>query len=390
MPDPTTFTVVDMVNEQTTLAGLQELYEQGRLEEVLAAVNEHRGTDEAGETVASWEVQETILDIGVAAAHGLGRWPEALELSAALQRSQSDRGAGEEERTVTAFNDYGPLLRLGRGNEARELLYHCRAVFARTENLTMMGNTLTALADAEAHLGGVDAAVQEETDALRLKYRGRDPEAIAVSHYNLANYLLKAERELRPVWAHRLAAALIRYQIDSPRLTASVQAVGRLLGQRGAPSAPLSFDDVCGTVDLLPGVGFTELFDRLPARAATGQSALDEIMRAIGEARDTALHESVALWEPIISALVAAHGPEPDPEAAAVLGDTLAELRQQYAWRELVPVLTRIQAGPYYHSDQTIGFLDPISAMVAERAKAALAGTVAVDPTAWRALTEEV
>lgn len=412
--------MVEMVNEQKTGAGsapwtrltaaadrLQELYEQGRFEEVLAVVAECRATmatltgspdgdsgidsSQDGETLAAWRVRESILSAGVAAAHALGRWPEALELNAAVHRSQSDRGAGEEELAITSFNDYSALLRLGEGKQARELLYRCRGVFARAENITMMGNTLSALADAEAHLGGVDAAVREETEALRLKYRGSDSEAIAVSHYNLANYLLKTDDvDARDVWAHRLAAALVRYQTDSPRLAASVQAVGRLLGQQAPAVSPLSFDDVCMKVDSLPGVRFTALFEQLPRRAESGQAAIDEIMRSTAELRDIAMRESVEAWEPIISALVAAQQPDAPPEVADVLSEALVELRQQYAWRELVPVLTRIQAGPSYHSEQTIGFLDPISATVARRAIAALAGEVTVDPTAWRALTEEV
>lgn len=379
-----------MVNEQTTLAGLQELHEQGRFDEVLAAVAEFRAKFDADGAGTSWQDRESVLGAGVAAAHGLGRWSEALELNGALEQSQADRGASEEERAVTRFNDYSALLRLGMGKESRELLYGCRAVFARTENITMMGNTLSALADAEAHLGGLNDAIQEETDALRLKYRGSDPEAIAISHYNLANYLFRGEKDIRTVWAHRLASALIRYRTDSPRLTASIHAVGRLLSGRESLASPLSFDQVCMTVDLLPEVRFTALFDQLPGRPGSGQAALDEIMRMITEARDAALQESVAAWEPIISAMVVATQPDPPADVVSVLQETLFELRRQYAWRDLVPVLTRIKAGPHYHSEQTIGFLDPVSATIAERAKAALAGEITVDPTAWRVLTEEV
>ncbi|HEX5405805.1 MAG TPA: hypothetical protein VFX16_26315 [Pseudonocardiaceae bacterium] len=380
---------------------LQMLYEQRRLAEVLAAVDEFRSimatmTEPPGadETVAPWAVRESVLGIGVAAAHDLGEWQRSLELNAAIRESQDDRQADVVDRAVTWFNDYAPLLRLDRAQEARELLYECRAAFAGAEHITMMGNTLSALADTDSHLGHRDLAVNQETDALRMKYRGSDPEAVAVSHYNLANYLIKAGQDMLTVWAHRMAAAIIRYQIGSPRLNASVQSISRLVNQRAQPPArsPLSFNALCAAVDSLPEVRFTELFAALAhgggSGVDSGQAAVDEVMRLVNELRDSAIQESVAAWEPVISALVAAQMPETAAEVVPLLDEALAELRKQHVWRELVTVLQRIQAGPSYHSEHTIDGLDPVSATVATRAKAALAGDLDVDPTLWRELVE--
>jgi hypothetical protein len=377
-----------MIEHHTDLAAeagrVQALYQQGRLEDVLTAVTT------IADTEAPWTVREAILSIGVVAAHDLGRWAQAVELNATIRQSQETRGAGPVEQAVTWFNDYGPLLRLGEAQQARELLYQCRGVFARAEDITMMGNTLSALADADSHLGHRDSAVSQETDALRLKYRGSDPEAIAVSHYNLANYLIKAGQDMQVVWAHRMAAALIRYQTGSPRLGASLQSISRLLGQRGDGRVqPLSFNDVCLTMDSVAGVRFTELFALLPARADSGPAAIDEVMRSTAKVRDIAIQESVDAWEPVISALVVATQPDAPAEVAPLLSEVLEELRQQHAWRELVAVLQRIQAGPDHHSAQTIDNLDPLSATIAGRAKAALTGEVTVDPAAWRTLIEE-
>src|SRR5262249_60111949 len=98
-------------------------------------------------------------------------------------------------------------------------------------------NTMSALADADNQLGHVDRAIGLEIGALRLKYLMREPESIAVSHFNLANYLARGNRDAELVWAHRLASALIRMRIGSPRLTPSVQAVGRL-GPTGTQAKP--------------------------------------------------------------------------------------------------------------------------------------------------------
>ncbi|HEX3647846.1 MAG TPA: hypothetical protein VHV49_05425 [Pseudonocardiaceae bacterium] len=380
---------------------LQALYQQGRLDDVLAGVETCRATmatlddpPATERTVAAWSIREGLLGMGVAAAHGLGHWSEALEFNAAVLRSQKDRRAEEVEQAVTWFNDYGPLLHLGRPRDARDLLYRCRGVFGRAENVMMMGNTLSALADTDARLGNVELAVQQETDALRMKYRGTDPEAIAVSHYNLANHLVRVGTDLRSMWAHRLAAAVIRYQIGSPRLGTSIQSIGRLIGEHQADEllqvqSPLSFNDVCQKVDALDGVRFTELFGFLPSRAETGPAAVDAVMRLTDETRGSVFQESVAAWEPVISAMVAAARPDADEAVSGLLDEALDELKQQQPWRELVAVLRRVQAGPDHHSANTIADLDPVSAAVAGRAIAALTGEVTVDPTAWRALTEE-
>jgi hypothetical protein len=379
-------------------ARLHSLYQQGRLDEVLDAVEQHRATmtmlpdePDAGQDVDPWSIREAILGVGVVAAHDLGRWPQALELNAAVRRSQEDRKATEVELAVTWFNDYGPLLRTGHAVEARDLLYKCRAAFGRAEDVIMMGNTLSALADADAHLGHVNLSVEQETDALRLKYQGSDPEAIAVSHYNLANYLISARQEPQPVWAHRLAAAVIRYQTDSPRFPASVQSIGRLVGRGDAEEAkaPMSFNDVCAMVDGLPEVRFAELFALLPDRAGGGQAAIDEIMRQTNSMRDSAVEESVAAWEPIISAMVVAQQPDAPAEVKELLEGALSELKEQRMWFELVIVLQRIQAGPGFHSEHTVEDIDPVSSAVARRARAALAGELTVDPQAWRALVED-
>jgi hypothetical protein len=396
------------MTEQDTRAGLGQwarlgteadrlhvMYQQGHFAETLAAVTDHRATmatlPDTDDVVEPWTVREAILGVGVIAAYDLGRWTEALELNAAIQQSQEDRKAAESERAVTWFNDYSPLIRVGQAQEAREQLYRCRAVFGRTEDITMMGNTLSALADADSHLGHLDQSCQQETDALRLKYQGTDPEAIAVSHYNLANYLVRAGQDMLAVWGHRLAAAVIRYQIGSPRLTTSLESIGRLLGEdpTAEPKSPLSFDDVCAVVVSMPGIRFSELFTALPGRTDDGQQAIDDIMRLTVEVRDSAIQESTDAWEPVISALVVAAQPDPPAELAPLLEAAFTELWRSHVWRELVVVLRRISAGPDHHSWHTADNLDPASAIIAHRARAAVAGEIEVDQQAWRVLLED-
>lgn len=366
---------------------LRALYRDGRLDEVVDAVLAYHAT--AG-TAGSWEPREAVLAIGATAAREAGRWTEALELNAAVLRSQEDRQAGAVERAVTRFNDYDPLARTGGAVPARELLLRCHDVFVDAHDPVMTANTLSALADVDARLGHLNRAVEQEIEALRHRYAQADPEPIAAGHFNIANYLIRGQQDAKDVWAHGLAAAVVHYQADSPRFTTSLELLGRLIGRGDSGFAPdaLSFDDVCVLVDRVGDIRFAELFARLPERAASGQAAVDEILRLTTHAREAAIEQAVDAWDPIISAMVTAQRPDAPAEIGALVDELLSEMRQETIWNELVIVLYRMQAGPEYHTDHTVADLDPVSSAVARRARAALTGEVAVDPDAWRALVE--
>ncbi|MGH8899130.1 MAG: AAA family ATPase, partial [Egibacteraceae bacterium] len=194
---------------------LQILRLQGHDEQVLAAVDALRETmaglaeqGDADERVVPWNVRESVLNTGVFAARGLGRWEEALAFNAEAADSERRRGASRLDQARTRFNDYGPLLRLDRLGEARVMLLDCRQVYEDAHALAGLGKVLTALADVEGRLGRTGSAVRLEQDALRLKYAAGDPDDVAVSHFNLATYQQRAGQDAGVV-AHRLACALI-------------------------------------------------------------------------------------------------------------------------------------------------------------------------------------
>ena len=113
---------------------LQVLNAMGQAESVLAEVQRLRehmrtlgsasGPDEA---VSPWNARETLLDTGRDAASQLGQWDDALDLNAAQAASKRDRAATAAEIARAIFNDYGPLLRLGRIDQALALLLECPA-----------------------------------------------------------------------------------------------------------------------------------------------------------------------------------------------------------------------------------------------------------------------
>ena len=100
----------------------------------------------------------------VTAALRLERWEQALSLNAEVVASKKARGASALEVARTRYNDYGPLIRLGRYGEAHALLMECREVFESEGDLPGLGMVFSALATSKTIL--VTAIVRSATSRL--------------------------------------------------------------------------------------------------------------------------------------------------------------------------------------------------------------------------------
>lgn len=260
---------------------LQILNELGRYEEVLAAVlmlrEEIRSWPESGsedEAVGPWNVREVLLDTGRKAALGLERWEEALSLNGEILSLTVSRGATKLEVARTKYNDYGPLLRLERYGDARSLLYQCLAVFESDGGSVELGSVHSAIANLESNLEHFPEAIRHGGAAIRYLYSVLVPGYCAISHFNLANYLLAGSADAPAALAHRLAAALIWYQMDHGELPSTLEALRQHLALASPGDIPASFDELCARVEQTEGVRFRDLFSRLPRRAPSGDEAL--------------------------------------------------------------------------------------------------------------------
>jgi tetratricopeptide (TPR) repeat protein len=291
-------TMVERKKDHTRMAGLgpwtqlgdearrlQILNEVGHHEEVLDAVKarreEMKGLPESSgenETVEPWLAKEGLLDIGRAAALRLQRWQEALSLNEEVIQVTVSRGATDLEVARTRCNDYGPLLRLQRYSEARRLLHRYLAVFESAGSTGDLGTVHSAIADLEFQRQHFQEAVRHESTALRLKYSAFLPQTCAMSHFNLANYLIRTNADARLALAHRLASVLIFYQTNDGELPTSLNAVREHLALVSSSDTPASFDELCRLVEQTEGVRFRGLFSRLPQRAASGDEALRTVL----------------------------------------------------------------------------------------------------------------
>jgi tetratricopeptide (TPR) repeat protein len=272
---------------------LQILNAMGQAGRVLAEVERLRDRLQTlpappgpNETVSPWNVREALLDTGNDAARQLGRWEEALDLSAAQIASMRGRRATAADVARSRFNDYWPLLRLGRTGEALDLLLDCRQVFQDANDIEALGKALSALAEIEDERGHGDAAIRMERDALRYKYFAGDMIGIADSYHNFGNYLRLHARQPAPALACHLAAALIRALTGVDDGGQSVGAAANDLREFGAAATPpADVAALCGQIGEIPGADLDRLLAALaPDPAATEQALRQLITQAQSEA----------------------------------------------------------------------------------------------------------
>jgi tetratricopeptide (TPR) repeat protein len=272
---------------------LQVLVAMGHASHVLAEVTRLRAhmatlpaTPGPDETVIPWNVREVLLDTGRDAAIQLGQWADALDLNAAIAASERDRSAPAAGTARTRFNDYGPLLRLGRTEEAIAVLRDCLRIFQDAHDTRRIGNTLSALADAEDQRGHGEAAVRLERDALRHHYLAGDVAGIAISHHNLGNYLRRHARQPAQALASHLAAALIDTLTGAGDYQKAIPKAATELRESGtAATPPASVADLDHQLGDIPGTDLAALLAALSPDPDTTEQALRDL---IAQAQDLA------------------------------------------------------------------------------------------------------
>jgi hypothetical protein len=364
------------------------LANMGQAEQVLADVRRLRERMETlAETSAQpeftdpWRVREGLLGVGRDSAMQLGRWAEALELNNAVIHSRQDRGAPAAEIAVTQFNAYGPLLRLGRLEEALGVLRECREAFESAHNVNMVGRVLGALADVEDQRGRHQVAADLASDALRYGYLAERAESIQVDHHNVGNFRRRAG-QLDRALAHHLAAALIGALTGRGDNEGSLKEAAVDLRAAGdTATIPTDVAELCRHVAEVPGVRLDRLLATFGRDSQTIQLELDKVIvraRVLSAGTDPRL----AAWDPVIAGLIAAeHG---SATAAALLDEWLDTYGRSPDWAQLAPVLRHIRDGNR-HKSLRAG-LDAADAALVTRTLDVLAGHATVPGALWGAM----
>lgn len=248
----------------------------------------------ADETVQPWNVQEAILDTTRNSAVAVADWLLALDLGAELTASLRRRGAAVHELAMSMLTDTEPLIRTGRFAQADRLLADCQRVFEADADTAALASVLSSRASLEAALARPDAALDLERAALRYAYARPEPVGIAVSHHNLAGYLLSTGAEEGAVLCHRLAAAFIfRLTGATSGLPNAVRAAAQSLraqSPRGQffpvasrPALRPTLAQVIEVAERTEGVRLAELLGVLCPDPAVAQSTFADLLATVAE-----------------------------------------------------------------------------------------------------------
>jgi CHAT domain/AAA ATPase domain len=254
----------------------QVLDEQPALARLMATLPGQPGPNEA---VVPWNVREMLLEVGRFSAFALERWQDALDFNAGMLASRKQRGATRHEIACTLFNDIGPLRHLRRLSEADRLLRDCQQAFEDAGDMNNLGKVFGTRASLETDRDHPEEAVRLQRDGLRLEYLRPDPRDIALSHYNLANQLIRTSGYSAEQRAHRIAAALTAFLMnDGYYFTLFLKPLAREVRERtiaapGSLPLPTTLPEVIALLDAREGVHYAALVTAVsPAPEAAGQA----------------------------------------------------------------------------------------------------------------------
>jgi hypothetical protein len=149
--------------------------------------------------------------------------------------------------------------------------------------------------------------------------------------------------------------------------------------------ASVDVAELCRRAEEVPGVHTDRLLARLAPDRQHVQRELDKlIIRARTQARQTPPPQAtdLATWDPMIAALLAAHGGDTDADAAFHRNLTQLEDSDTYPhWAALIEAMRRIHTG--HRDPANLAGLNVVHKAVAERALDALAGRVTVPLELW-------
>jgi tetratricopeptide (TPR) repeat protein len=258
------------------------------LEELPILIEQMEGIVDSprSDIASSWNVRESLLGIGVAAALSLQRWEQALTLNKAIRESEEEREAPALKRAWTAFGAFGALVELGRLQEAEEALVQLHRTLEASGDLRRLGEVFGSWAILELRRNNRVDALAFIHKALRHSYAEGEPHTLVTDHNNLATILESGEgSDPKEVIAHRLAAALISLKSQGA-YARSLYLLGATLTSYGEKVLPQSFEELCVRLEQTDGCEFRAVWSRLGLGAESDDEALARVLEDASKAME--------------------------------------------------------------------------------------------------------
>jgi tetratricopeptide (TPR) repeat protein len=239
------------------------------------------------EEIPPWKVRETLLGTGRSAASSLSRWQDALRFNSEIIASLHARNAPATQIARARYDDYKPLLRLDRAEQAFTLLQDCRKAFPDTDDLNLLAKILAALSETEYQRAHDEVAIQFERDARRYAILSADPYVTMLSYYDLTDTLPFTDPVALAITLFTMIICTL-VGLDAtggpPGLRAE-EICNEYRRQGIAPAWPASIADLCRSLnDLhLPGPDPAGLIARLSPSPDTAEQILQAITKELRE-----------------------------------------------------------------------------------------------------------
>jgi len=345
-----------------------------QIQELQQQMDKLPATRTGNENIEPWNVRESILNIGYASAQALGEWQQCLDLNAAIFASELACGASAYEIIRFRYNDVPPLIELGRLDDAERILLEIQQAYEDQNDITGLQQVLGSRALLEADRGRPEQALELERTAIRFAYVRSELRDIAISHYQLANYLQMTGADPAAARAHRLAAALLNQLTGMTHELArtSRELAMELRWDADGEELPRTVHEVVRVAEQTEGVYLDQLLTALQPDRRAVADALAEILRAAADAdpgQNPAIQNHLQQWELVIAATVAAAGG--DSDAAAQLAPVIDEIAQDGDWAALAGILRSIIDGD--RGACLLQGLDPVDTAIAGQILARLA-----------------
>jgi len=268
---------------------------QGKAQEVLtdieARLNEVRGwwqLHKAGKSVPDAPEQVFLgralvsgLDIAKDANQQIENWEACLSLLKEIEQTYHEMGESKHAVYRTRFNQYKPLMELGRLNEAQQVAEENLASECEAGDQDGQSKALSALADIWHERGDIEQAIALERQALSICNQLHAPFDRAASHGNLFTHLVKAGK-LDDSAKHLLAAIIYLLIIQRHDHLSTFLNNLRIMKSRAAESGTRY--DLPRVSELLARPEFEALgrfVEQFGVDAAELQGAVDEMVAGV-------------------------------------------------------------------------------------------------------------